>query len=911
MKKVITTLLFLMGIVGTTSATDYDLYVAGTRVTSSNAKNIMAGVSYDATNKVLTLNNATITSSSERTAGIWNSGIDGLTIKVIGNCYVTTANAHAMAMACSTTILGEDFPTLSVKSSDNDKAGWCGIWMMNGKTLTIQNIWLYVTAYDYGLYGANNSNSSENAKLELKRCTVSAQLTNSNASRSAVSNWKSIDTWGVSIDWNGNKFDSNKNTITDGSGKNVTNLWMVGRLTIGRYIINPYYDITLTKSNASAGISSGTIKWYSSTKELQLDGVSLTVINGAYPIAFYGYSGSSEPINIWVSGTNLIQVSKDLYAIWSYKNDLKIDGQSYTSSSLQITNSSSAYAAINCGGAKLDIGTVYLNITSGTNCLRGNGSTELTIGTTSGSNPGSKLSLLATSPSAISGFKSCTMNNSSTSNGTYFNTSKKAFTNIGGSLAQKVTIEQVSTNYDCYIFGNRLNNVNCNNFACEGVESGTIKWDNSTKTLTMTDVLLDNKNVTSQAAIRPSSTAGSSVTVSISGDNVIRGGHSSFYPTSDLTIKGKGNLTCDNTGEWGAILQGGNGTITIDVDGKVYFKGKYGYNTNGGSNSTNKLVLKNNNKSDYTFEGSTAAIDKLYGGLTLTELDFYSDVSYGGAPGCYFDTEDHRAEQNGGATAKKVNFIKPSKKYNINVGGTRVTNCNASGIGSKYISSGTTSVTYNSSSDKLILNNAKISIPENTKTHAIYTYSDTYCTVELIGKNELSNNNSNYTDIYFVNGGTITGGELVTKGTSRSDLYAVEGEMTIENSKITCAHSIWGEKKTATLTIDNSTVEANYYIGGFGNLYTANTYLIEPKNGKYDSSASTPYVVDAKGTRAAHVLYGPQELLGIENMEADTADGNAEMKHIYDTNGSEQGELKRGVNIIRMSDGTVRKVIKK
>ena len=907
MKKVITTLLFLMGIVGTTSATDYDLYVAGKQVTSSNAKNIMAGVSYDATNKVLTLNNATITSPSKQTAGIWNSGIDGLTIKVIGNCYVTTDNAHAIAMACSTTILGEDFPTLRINSKDNDKAGWCGIWMMNGKTLTIKNIWLYVSGYNYSLYGAN---SLGNAKLQLMQCTVQAKLTNSSATGSAVSNWKAIDTWGVSINWNGNKFDSANYKIVDSSGKNVKEAWMVGRLTVGRYIMDPRDNYNLTKSNASTGISSGTIKWVASSQELRLDGVNMIDKDGAYPIAFYGYSDSSAPFRIWLDGSNLISVSNNAYCIWSRNNSLVIDGPSRLSSKLTLINSGT-YAAINCGSSKLEIGTVSMDITSKGNCIEGSGSTELTIGTTSGTNPGATLTLLSQSGSAISYFKSCTMNNTSTSNATYFNTSKKGFTNIGASMAQLVKADQPSEKYDCYIFGNQLNNVNCKTFACEGVESGTIKWDNSTKTLTMTDVLLDNKNVTYQAAIRPSSTAGSSATVNISGDNVIRGGHSSFYPASDLTIIGKGNLTCDNTGEWGAILHGGNGTVTIDVDGKVYFKGKYGYNTNGGSNSTNKLVLKNNNKSDYTFEGSTAAIDKLYGGLTLTELDFYSNSSYGGAPGCYFDTEDHRAEQNGGTTAKKVNFFKPSQKYNINVGGTRVTNCNASGIGSKYISSGTTSVTYNSSSDKLILNNAKISVPENTKTHAIYTYSDTYCTVELIGKNELSNNNSNYTDIYFVNGGTITGGELVTKGTSRSDLYAVEGEMTIKNSKITCAHSIWGEKKTATLTIDNSTVEANNYIGGFGNLYTANTYLIEPKNGKYDSSASTPYVVDAKGNRAAHVLYGPQELLGIENLEADTADGKAEVKHIYDTNGSEQGELKRGVNIIRMSDGTVRKVIKK
>ena len=904
MKKFISTLLFLVGIVGTTFATDYDLYVAGTRVTSSNAKKVMTGVSYDASNKVLTLDNATIETSKDDTPGIWNSGIDGLTIKVIGKATVKSTNSHGIVTANSTTIMSDNYGSLNVYGSDN-KDGMCAIWMKNGNSLTISKIWVYARA---GYYGVCGTNKTPNETLNLKECCIYANLTNSAATNSVISGWKEIKLWGVTYDYNGNKFDSSTHKMTDSSGKNLKSCWVYGRLMVGRHVIDPRYDRTLTMANSEAGITTGTVKWVASSKELQLENAIMTPTSSFSGITFYGYSGSSDPLNIWVSGTSIIKTAQGGRPINIYKDKLSIDGQSRTAAILGL--GCEDVAGIYCGGSSLSIGTIGLTIRSGNNCITGASGAELTIGTSSG---GSTIDITSTNGDAIYGFKSCTLTNDATSNGTYFNSSKKGFTEIGGTMAKTVKMDQPTASYDCRIFGNDVNNVNCNNFACEGVESGTIKWDNSTKTLSLNNVKLNNTSVTNQAAIRPGSNSGSTVTMNISGSNSIIGGHSSIYPGGNLIIKGTGNLNCENTGSFGAILAGGgNTTITIEVDGKMYFKGKNGYTSNVSSSANNKLVLKNaGSNSDYTFEGTTAAMANLYGGLTLNEMDFYSNTTNGGSPGCYFDAEDHRAEQNGGTTAKKVNFFKPSKKYNINVGGTRVTNCNASGIGSKYISSGTTSVTYNSSSDKLILNNAKISVPENTKTHAIYTYSDTYCTVELIGKNELSNNNSNYTDIYFDNGGTITGGELVTKGTSRSDLYAVEGEMTIKNSKITCAHSIWGEKKTATLTIDNSTVEANYYIGGFGNLYTANTYLIEPKNGKYDSSASTPYVVDAKGTRAAHVLYGPQELLGIVGLEADDSTGEAEVKHIYDLNGSEQGELKRGVNIIRMSDGTVRKVIRK
>jgi len=45
-------------------------------------------------------------------------------------------------------------------------------------------------------------------------------------------------------------------------------------------------------------------------------------------------------------------------------------------------------------------------------------------------------------------------------------------------------------------------------------------------------------------------------------------------------------------------------------------------------------------------------------------------------------------------------------------------------------------------------------------------------------------------------------------------------------------------------------------------------------------------------------------------ISAGMSSNNATVRTIYSVNGKKQKELQRGVNIVRMSDGTIRKVIK-
>ena len=92
--------------------TKYELYVADIQVTSDNASNITGDgitkgkISYAPGSKTLTLDNAVIYDSDFK-CGIENKGVDGLTIKLIGENTINTVNLAGMMIKANTQITGE------------------------------------------------------------------------------------------------------------------------------------------------------------------------------------------------------------------------------------------------------------------------------------------------------------------------------------------------------------------------------------------------------------------------------------------------------------------------------------------------------------------------------------------------------------------------------------------------------------------------------------------------------------------------------------------------------------------------------------------------------------------------------------------------------------------------------------
>ena len=145
--------------------TEYDLTICGTKVTSANCNDLskIDGVSgtakYDPSNKVLTLQGATISSN---TTNAIVSYIDGLMIKVIGTSTLTAADNAALSFRKPLTIMGGG--VLNAKSKSD-----CAIFA-NETNLTIDNCTVNAESGAYGIAG--KSGSSE--KFTIRNATVTA-----------------------------------------------------------------------------------------------------------------------------------------------------------------------------------------------------------------------------------------------------------------------------------------------------------------------------------------------------------------------------------------------------------------------------------------------------------------------------------------------------------------------------------------------------------------------------------------------------------------------------------------------------------------------------------------------------------------------------------------------------------------
>ncbi|PJI24547.1 peptidase [Prevotella intermedia] len=145
--------------------TKYDLTICGVDVTSANCNDlskidgVSGTVNYDPGNKLLTLQNATISSNTDNAIV---SYIDGLMIKVIGTSTLTVADNAALSFRKPLTIMGGG--VLNAKSKSD-----CAIFA-NETNLTIDNCTVNAESGAYGIAGKNGSSE----KFTIRNATVTA-----------------------------------------------------------------------------------------------------------------------------------------------------------------------------------------------------------------------------------------------------------------------------------------------------------------------------------------------------------------------------------------------------------------------------------------------------------------------------------------------------------------------------------------------------------------------------------------------------------------------------------------------------------------------------------------------------------------------------------------------------------------
>jgi len=897
MKKLFTLLILLGGVV-LAQAADYDLMVAGVVVTDANKNNITGSgisgkVTYNSSSKTLFLAAGTkINTSSD---GIHN-GIDGLSIRFEGDVTITTSSSEATAAAifcaANTTLTKlQTAPSFNVVLKNTGKGN--AIRSYQGGNIDIWSLRITAEA-------ANNDavrcNDSYPASMQIHYAKLEAKAGSGYAAFKGFTKGITLSD-GLSVC--SYSFDATKGGFVDSSNQLLKDCIIYPAIDLGGVNIGSN-EVTLTTTNTLASSASGTVKLNASTKTLTLTNVNIdgATINCRMPDLKIVLSGDCSVknnntvlnvrANTSISGNyNLTLTSTNGSAISTfYSSNLEMK-------LIQLQAKGAGYGFYGQIGGKLTLKKA----------------TDDTYYKFSGTNNGD----IFTGSLIMDGVDFSTPN-------TYWNNSdyfvyyndaiSKSSSISGGSWIASTS----KINYlDLYVAGTHVRE-NCTKYITSpNMTAGTVSYDTSTKTLKLNGVTI----TLTESAITPENCGifhmYDNFTIETSGTNNITTAYEALQLGGNTTIKGNGTFNLTST-ESHAIEMLNDGGLTLMRSGGVMAaKGaKYGYY---GYNDTYLTIQKDgSNGGLYKFVGAKGNIHntlvKFGEGVGLhTRYTWYNKDEF-----CYYNQYSEAK----GTTLDEGTWIRcdlPLQKYGVFVGGDEITGFivdgqlkgPAWGFCNKYYKG--SGISYDPSSKTLTLNGVTLDVGSDF-VNAIRNTNDGL-TIKVTGTNVLTSSHSGYnSDNVPINvsaNTTITGDGSLKVEKLPVSTYS-NANLTLKDAKNLEFHNIKANTSSSTskLLVDNSNVTINNSTSYFANVSWQNGFLHLPKDGYFDSEIRK--IVDSYGNAATKVVFGDKTTAGIDGI---TTDADAEVIGIYDAQGRKLEEMQQGVNIIRMSDGTTKKVIRK
>ena len=687
------------------------------------------------------------------------------------------------------------------------------------------------------------------------------------------------------------------------SGTGVTNST---NGSLMKYVsLEPFLRIGMNIIRTAGASSSGTgWSWDKSTQTLTLNNYEYDGTGSFVPVENSGVEG----LTLKIQGTCKLTDNDDT-AINSRKT-MTISGDGANSTNLILKgergihvwsqeNNSLTFNNINVSIDATDYGISGYSYT-----------TDLSINKSS-------LTVLGQGSGSIINFKSCNLTdcdvNTAQNSNVCFRKSLNGFGTTSGIYKSTIYIRTLSADskYNVYVLGHQVNSMNKSRVAVDGLTAGTISFDSDAKKLTLNGVTLEAPSGDTNSGIKISGGASSDTyTVSLAGTNTITANGDACYigRTTEFTGSGKG-FFISNTESGLSVYT--PASVTLNSSNIIRFEGKkYGYYGSGGESEVLTMKKTSSDNYYYRFKGETKCINNLTS-LKLDGMDFYGKGD--NLKGCYFDESTKDVRQNGGKVAKGwVGFAAIKESYALYVADKKLNDLNATGVGSKYITSGdATAAVYDPSTNMLTLTNATIT-NKGEDMNALKSSGLDDLTINVVGDNTLmterSGWNSGNTSVNLGGNTTITGnGTLNVKGVG--PLYVANGKKLTfwDAKKVVTEASIRSSSPTSTaeLVVNNSNVEAQS-VCFFKSVKWLNGSLAEPVNGKFDPTST--YIVDANGNKATKVVFIDKDATAIDAVEVDR---NADVRDIFDASGRQTQNARSGLNIIRMSDGTVRKVMVK
>lgn len=814
------------------AAVTYALKVGGKPVTSDNASNITGGnitsgyCTYDPSSSTLTFYDATINMVSSSSPAV-ESDMSKLTIVFEGFTNRILCNASPGFKLTGTDsnirFYGNNKSKVAFSMSSSSST-YTAISVASGN-LTIEQMEMTFddpNSKNIAFYGNGNTKVA----IQESQITILA----GNPSYAPFHGFQDItlrSCYASNATPKNGYFYKQDNTVLKGE-----NLFILPTLAIGRYKLNTEVSRYYTSSLIPA-ISQGRLGYSAPYKTLTLYDAIINSDQG-----YDGIRANIEGLVIKVSGKSGISTNTNNYAIRANQS-MTIAGESASESSLGVLANKGIFML----GKSLSVENATLAVVSGEDPIRGYwGSSTLNITNSMVSaytNEGNK---------AIYDFKECQMTDCYVTEpeGAYFSSSSKAFVTSSGGTLNSITINTPTEFYPVYILGQQLNNLNKDNFTCDGC-SGTVKYDPDTRTLSLSDAVINSS--TSYGIYFKDA---DDYQIETEGYNQISALTFAVQSTGNITFKGTGSLKASSTSYAGMLTFG---DITLEANAKLTFEGK----TAGISIPDNKNLYVNyvGSSTDYYLKGGNLTY---FGGpIVFQNMDFCSHPDYG-TPGCYYDSKSHLICQNGGTVVKDytpINFYHVSVKYGVLVGGTAVTNANRQGVGSPFITQGGgTAVSFNSTSNTLTLDGAVINMDETSRySYSLIESDRNKLTIEVKSDSRLEClSTSSAKENFLLNAPTtITGpGKLtISTGDVRSSISPYDN-LTIKDAKIETSGGIFCSGSEKTLTVSNSYVKVNNGgIGGFSTLnLTDGTKITEPAGGYYNGW----YVINASDKIAQTVI---------------------------------------------------------
>ena len=905
MKKVFTSLFLLMLGVMATYATNYGLSVAGVNVTSTGS--VSAGQSEGTINwdgSTLTFTDVTLSSSS---SVVYYTGTSAITVKFIGNNTLTsTSETVFFSYHADMTLRGRfntgDRATIKYTGSVD---GRVGVYVRDGKNLKIIDLYLTVSGRNAGLVA--ETGDSYASKLSVTTAVIDISTTSSGTAAVRGFSSASFDSSDAYLT-DGRYYDTTNKRVVNSDGTIATVVRTDAPLFVGGAIVGIGYTSELAIT--PAGVTEGTIKYNDNNKTLTFNAVKMTT-EVAGDLMNVVWNKNLDGLNIQFNGMNTLALSSNSSgSVIKTEKKLTIKGEGVDITKLTTLSGRIGIYGPN-GEVIIDNASVFANGIYGVIGTSGK-TLNLTVKNAWLAAKGTEGSIQNVENCVLDGVQSAT----DIASGVCYRKALKGFGTATEIYKDVIWILPWSEDYNVSVLGTKVTDLNRDGIAVDGLTAGTMVFDKDSKTLTLDGVTMTGPEEGSSEVYGISGSGLSKIV--FSGTNQITNDGTCFYLTSSVTMEGTGSIIATSNKHSG-IYNGVGLNISMNSKAKFFglFNGIWG-------NDGNLTLTKAGIYSDYYFRcTSTNDVPGAIRAksLTLNNMDFWSGSD--GTPGCYFDNGYVR--QNGGEEVKGedkvVNFyyLSDGDSYGILVGGVEVTRCNMQGIGSKYITAGGgKAVTYSNSSKTLTLNGAKIDMSSaaggdcciwNSKDVSFVTGPGVdNLIINVTGNNELRSYSSGWSSLNLWRNTTIQGSGNLKLSGDGGDIHVTRGSLvTLNDVNIEAAGVIEGDND-GNLHVNLTTAGKKISVAGGVCNWASISLDNGTKIGQPVGATISGGNVVVGGSLATNVVFVDASATGIEGV---IMNADAEVTDVFDAEGRQLNEMQHGVNIVRMSDGTTRKVIKK